>query len=81
MKKSEEPTYLKISKHLLGFKYPEGRLCPLNTELEDDVMITNIGPKKAKFKVSPIPPAPSHILTITPKEGVLKKKTIFNHTI
>eukprot|EP00026_Physarum_polycephalum_P007830 Phypoly_transcript_07898.p1 GENE.Phypoly_transcript_07898~~Phypoly_transcript_07898.p1 ORF type:complete len:379 (+),score=41.02 Phypoly_transcript_07898:156-1292(+) len=74
IKKSEEPTYLKISKHLLDFKFPEGRLCPLDTELEDEVVITNIGPGKAKFKVSPIPPAPSHILTVTPKDGVLKKK-------
>lgn len=74
MKKSEEPTYLKVSKHLLDFKFPEGRLCPLNTDLEDDVVITNIGPSKAKFKVSPIPPSPSHTITINPKESVLKKK-------
>lgn len=33
----------------------------------------HIGPGKAKFKVSPIPPATTHILTVTPKDAVLKK--------
>lgn len=73
-KKKEDQTFLKVSKHLLDFGYPDGKLCPLDSELTDELALTNIGSGKAKFKVSPIPPATTHILTINPKDGILKKK-------
>jgi len=72
--KSDEQALFKISKHRLDFGFPEGTLCPLDIELTDEVTITNVGHGKAKFKVSPVPPATTHALTISPKDGIVKKK-------
>jgi hypothetical protein len=71
---NDETSFIKTSKSMLDFGFPEGKECPLDTAFADEVLLTNIGTGKSKFKVLPIPPATTHILTVNPKDGVIKKK-------
>jgi len=65
---------IKLSKSILYFN-SFGKTVPINQEFTDEIIFNSFTSKARKFKVYLGPPSKSHNITVTPKDGVITKKS------
>ncbi|KAF2072026.1 hypothetical protein CYY_006660 [Polysphondylium violaceum] len=70
----DEFSNIKLSKSILYFN-SFGKTVPINQEFTDEVIFNSFTSKGKKFKVYLGPPSKTHNIVVTPKEGVISKKS------